>query len=132
VAKASELRQLDDEELEGRLSEYRRELMNLRFQLATGQLDNTARLGQVRRDIARVLTVLRAREIEAAEAAGRPAPAPALARAARRPIQSPTVRPQARSEQAEAEEAAGRADKVVSLEEHDERGNEDGNEEGAG
>ena len=52
-----------------RLSEARRELFNLRFQLATGQLDNSARLGAVRRDIARLATFMREREIAAAEAA---------------------------------------------------------------
>jgi large subunit ribosomal protein L29 len=64
---AAELRELDDDELEVRLMEYRRELLNLRFQLATGQLDNIGRLGQVRRDIARVLTLLRDHEIALAE-----------------------------------------------------------------
>ena len=64
---ASELRELDDEELENRLSEYRREMLNLRFQLATGQLDNVVRLSVVRKDVARVLTVLRDREIALAE-----------------------------------------------------------------
>jgi len=64
---ASELAQLDDEELASRLSEYRRELLNLRFQLATSQLDNTARLSEVRRDVARALTLLREREIALAE-----------------------------------------------------------------
>jgi large subunit ribosomal protein L29 len=64
---ATELRELDDEELENRLAEYRRELLNLRFQLATGQLDNITRLSQVRKDVARVLTVLRDREIALAE-----------------------------------------------------------------
>ncbi|MFC0081645.1 50S ribosomal protein L29 [Aciditerrimonas ferrireducens] len=68
MVRADELRTLDDEELEGRLAELRRELLNLRFQLATGQLDNVARIGQVRRDVARVLTVLRERDIEVAEA----------------------------------------------------------------
>jgi large subunit ribosomal protein L29 len=68
---ALELRELDDEELENRLSEYRREMLNLRFQLATGQLDNVTRLSVVRKDVARVLTVLRDREIALAE--GRPA-----------------------------------------------------------
>jgi large subunit ribosomal protein L29 len=88
VVTAAELRELDDEELDGRLSEYRRELLNLRFQLATGQLDNAARLGQVRKDVARVLTVLRDREIALAE--GRPvapeplAPSPARRARARR------------------------------------------------
>ncbi len=68
MPRAEELRQLDDDELESRLAEYRRELLNLRFQLATGQLDNVARLPQVRRDVARVLTVLRERDIDVAEA----------------------------------------------------------------
>jgi large subunit ribosomal protein L29 len=64
---ASELRELDDEELESRLTEYRREMLNLRFQLATGQLDNIVRLSVVRKDVARVLTILRDREIALAE-----------------------------------------------------------------
>jgi large subunit ribosomal protein L29 len=64
---ASELRELDDEELENRLTEYRREMLNLRFQLATGQLDNIVRLSVVRKDVARVLTILRDREIALAE-----------------------------------------------------------------
>ena len=64
---ATELRELDDEELETRLAEYRREMLNLRFQLATGQLDNIARLSVVRKDVARVLTILRDREIALAE-----------------------------------------------------------------
>jgi large subunit ribosomal protein L29 len=64
---AQELRQLNDTELEHRLGEAKEELFNLRFQNATGQLDNTARLGQVRKDIARIETLLRAREIAAAE-----------------------------------------------------------------
>ena len=61
-----------------RLSESRRELLNLRFQLATGQLDNPSRMGQVRRDVARILTILREREI--AEAEGTPVPTAALRR----------------------------------------------------
>ena len=68
-SKAAEWRNMDIEELENRLDETRRELFNLRFQLVTGQLDNTARIGHVRKDIARIETVLREREIEAAEAA---------------------------------------------------------------
>ena len=62
-----ELRELNEIELEHRLSEAKEELFNLRFQNATGQLDNTARLGQVRKDIARIETLLRGREIAAAE-----------------------------------------------------------------
>jgi large subunit ribosomal protein L29 len=58
---AAELRELDDDELENRLINARQELFNLRFQAATGRLDNSARTGDVRRDIARMLTVMRAR-----------------------------------------------------------------------
>jgi large subunit ribosomal protein L29 len=69
MVKAGELTELDLEELESRLAEAKVELFNLRFQHVTGQLDNYARLGQLRRDVARMKTVLRAREIEAAESA---------------------------------------------------------------
>ena len=68
MARAKALADLGDTDLIERLSEAKEELFNLRFQFATGQLDNPARLTQVRRDIARVLTELRAREIAAAEA----------------------------------------------------------------
>jgi large subunit ribosomal protein L29 len=68
VSKALELRELDVDELEGQLSEARQELFNLRFQHVTGQLDNYARLNQVKKDVARLLTVLREKEIAAAEA----------------------------------------------------------------
>jgi large subunit ribosomal protein L29 len=54
--------------LVSRLAEAKQELFNLRFQHATGQLDNHTRLGQVRRDVARIQTLLREREIAAAEA----------------------------------------------------------------
>ena len=64
---ATELRELEDEELETRLAEYRRETLNLRFQLATGQLDNYSRLNETRRNVARVLSILRDREIALAE-----------------------------------------------------------------
>jgi len=67
--KPAELRQMDDDELERRLTEAREELFNLRFQHVTGQLDNHARLNQVRKDIARISTLLREQEIAAAEAA---------------------------------------------------------------
>jgi large subunit ribosomal protein L29 len=68
VTKPAELRELNDEELETRLAEANQELFNLRFQHVTGQLDNYARLGQVRRERARITTLLREREITAAEA----------------------------------------------------------------
>ena len=68
---AAELRALDPEALEEKLRDAKEELFNLRFQNATGQLDNTARLKTVRREIARIYTVIRERElgiIEAVEA----------------------------------------------------------------
>jgi large subunit ribosomal protein L29 len=69
MTKPKELRELNDDELEYKLTESREELFNLRFQLATGKQDNSSRLGEVRREIARVATLLREREIAAAEAA---------------------------------------------------------------
>ena len=68
MTRVAEFASLGDEELIHRLADARKELFNLRFQFATGQLDSSARLGQVRRDIARMLTVLREREIAAHEA----------------------------------------------------------------
>ena len=67
--RASEVRELSDAELVKKLDEGRAELFNLRFQMATSQLDNTARVKLVKRDIARVQTEIRAREIAAASAA---------------------------------------------------------------
>ncbi len=61
---AAELRGLPDEELLAQIDAAKEELFNLRFQLATGQLDNPARLKQVRHQVARISTVLREREIE--------------------------------------------------------------------
>ena len=66
MAKASELRNLGDTELVERLADAKEELFNLRFQNVTGQLDNPSRLGAVRKDIARLNTILRSREIELA------------------------------------------------------------------
>jgi large subunit ribosomal protein L29 len=62
--KTVELRELPDDELYVRIESAKEELFNLRFQLATGQLDNTARLKELRHDVARLATVLREREIE--------------------------------------------------------------------
>ncbi|GMA64077.1 50S ribosomal protein L29 [Alicyclobacillus fastidiosus] len=61
--KATELRGLSSEELASRVEQLKDELFNLRFQLATGQLENPMRIRQVRKDIARVKTVLRQREL---------------------------------------------------------------------
>ena len=60
---AAELRELDGEELVQRLRESKGELFNLRFQMATGQLENNRRLRTVRRDIARIYTIMREREL---------------------------------------------------------------------
>ncbi|MCL5292848.1 MAG: 50S ribosomal protein L29 [Actinobacteria bacterium] len=66
---ADELRDLNDEELLERLKSAKAELFNLRFQMATGQLDNPMSIKEVRRTIARVQTVIREREIAAEKAA---------------------------------------------------------------
>lgn len=123
MTRALELQQMVPEELESRLEESRRELFNLRFQLATGQLDNSARLRQVRREVARILTILRQREIEEAEA---------LAAAGRFEV-GPLFEPSARSrredrsaKQAERAEAEGADTRDV----HDAEDAED-EEEGA-
>jgi len=68
MAKTEVLRDLGDRELLERLASAKEELFNLRFQHVTGQLDNTARLGVVRKQVARINTELREREIAAAEA----------------------------------------------------------------
>lgn len=70
MTRVREFRDLDDAELVTRFAEAKEELFNLRFQHATGQLDNTARLKELRTDIARIATVIREREIAAAETLG--------------------------------------------------------------
>jgi large subunit ribosomal protein L29 len=64
-SKAAELRDQTDEQLLERAESAKEELFNLRFQLATGQLDNPSRIRKVRHEIARIATVMREREIEA-------------------------------------------------------------------
>ena len=63
MTRASELRELTDEELEHRLAERRQELFNLRFQASTGALENSARLKLARREIQRILTIKHEREL---------------------------------------------------------------------
>jgi large subunit ribosomal protein L29 len=63
MAKASQLRELSEDELQERLNETKEELFNLRFQNATGQLDNYKRIGDLRKDVARIRTLLREREL---------------------------------------------------------------------
>jgi large subunit ribosomal protein L29 len=65
---AKEIRELSTLELEGKLSELKEELFNLRFQLATGQLENPMRIREVKRTYARVKTILTERELKAIEA----------------------------------------------------------------
>lgn len=62
--KTEELRQLSEEELNAKARDAKEELFNLRFQSATGQLDNTSRIKEVKKDIARIFTILRERELE--------------------------------------------------------------------
>lgn len=68
MARDAAISDISDAELVRMHDDAKRELFNLRFQLATGQLDNTARIGQVRKDVARAKTEMRSREIAAAEA----------------------------------------------------------------
>ncbi|MFA5566796.1 MAG: 50S ribosomal protein L29 [Acidimicrobiia bacterium] len=71
MAKQNKVAQLSDTELDEALSNAKAELFNLRFQHATGTLENYSRLREVRREVARVNTELRVREIAAAEAIAR-------------------------------------------------------------
>lgn len=69
--KADVLRDLTDKELEEKLDNFKEELFNLRFQLATAQLENPLRIRTVRKTLARIKTILRERELEAERASGR-------------------------------------------------------------
>ena len=62
--KAEEIRELTDDELGRKLADLKEELFNLRFQMATGQLDNPMRMKAVKKDIARVKTIMRERELQ--------------------------------------------------------------------
>ncbi|MBD5559392.1 MAG: 50S ribosomal protein L29 [Clostridia bacterium] len=67
--KTQEIRELTHEELVQRMQELKKEFFNLRFQLATGQLNNPARIKLVKKDIARVKTVMRENELRSQKAA---------------------------------------------------------------
>lgn len=71
MSKASEIREVSDKELLSRLEESKQELFNLKFQLVTSQSDKSAQLRAVKREVARLNTLVREREIAAAEAAKR-------------------------------------------------------------
>ncbi|MEX0873561.1 MAG: 50S ribosomal protein L29 [Actinomycetota bacterium] len=75
--KPAEVRDLETDDLHARIAELKEELFNLRFQLATGQLDNHRRMQQVKRDIARIRTVLRERDYAVAASVAGEAAAPA-------------------------------------------------------
>ena len=66
--KAAEIRDLSADDLQAKLKEARAELFKLRLQMATSQLDNSARVGQVKKDIARIQTEMRDRELKAVQA----------------------------------------------------------------
>jgi large subunit ribosomal protein L29 len=105
MTKAAELREMESDELHGRVAELKEEQFNLRFQLATGQLDNHARIGHVRREIARIRTILRERDFDYVEAARRaPAAAPAEAKPKAQP-ETPEPEAAAPEPPAPAEEA---------------------------
>ncbi|HLR35648.1 MAG TPA: 50S ribosomal protein L29 [Tissierellales bacterium] len=61
--KVNEIRQMTDQELDSKMLEFKNELFNLRFQMATGQLENPMRIKAVRKDIARIKTIMREREL---------------------------------------------------------------------
>ena len=69
MTKPEELRDLSDEELDTKFAEAKEELFNLRFQLVTGQLDNPMAIKTMRKEIARILTVIRERELAVLEGA---------------------------------------------------------------
>jgi large subunit ribosomal protein L29 len=112
---AHDLSMLDGDELSSRLGESRRELFNLRFQLATGQLDNPSRIKQVKREVARMLTVLRGREILEAEGAY-VAPSAAEHEAARAKLAAEDAD---REEKAQARQAAAEAEAGPDEQDHD-------------
>mgnify|MGYP003083007009 FL=1 len=67
--KIKEIRQMNDSDLQPKLKDLKVELFNLRFQLATGQLENPMRIGGIKKDIARVKTIIRERELNAGKEA---------------------------------------------------------------
>ena len=69
MSKPEELRDLSDDELDTKLAEAKEELFNLRFQLVTGQLDNPMAIKTMRKEVARILTVIRERELAELEGA---------------------------------------------------------------
>jgi large subunit ribosomal protein L29 len=139
MATSTEIAEYDIEELERQLNETRRELFNLRFQLATGQLDNPTRLGEVKKDIARMLTELRNREIAEAEGLAFEQ-MPAHVAAARRRSEdealgrerSTPAERRAAARAAEEETESGDADEVDEVDEVGDLADADADEDGNG
>jgi large subunit ribosomal protein L29 len=139
MATSTEIAEYDIEELERQLNETRRELFNLRFQLATGQLDNPTRLGEVKKDIARMLTELRNREIAEAEGLAFDQ-MPAHVAAARRRSEdealgrerSTPAERRAAARAAEEETESGDADEVDEVDEVGDLADADADEDGNG
>jgi large subunit ribosomal protein L29 len=114
MTSATDLRVLDVDELEARLAGTQQELFNLRFQRVTGQLDNTARIRQLRREVARMKTILREREIADAEESASARVAPPLPGRVVRP--TPAGPPPAVETPAGAEPEAAEAEPEVDAE----------------
>jgi large subunit ribosomal protein L29 len=68
--RSQQIWQMTPQEIQGKLEDAYAEFFNLRFQFATGQMQNSARLGQMRRDIARLQTILRAKQLQARQEQG--------------------------------------------------------------
>jgi large subunit ribosomal protein L29 len=96
--KATEIRELETEDLHTRIAELKEELFNLRFQLATGQLDNHRRMRDVRRDVARIRTILRERDFAVAERSVAATPAAAA------PVAPPAAEPAPADAEPESQE----------------------------
>jgi large subunit ribosomal protein L29 len=127
MATSTEIAEFDTEELERQVVETKRELFNLRFQLATGQLDNFTRIGQVKKDVARMLTELRNREIAEAEGLAYEQMPGHVAAARRRSEDEAlgrdrTTPAERRAAAREADEAADAEDEVPELERADDDG----------
>jgi large subunit ribosomal protein L29 len=125
---AAQIIEYDTEELERQLSETRRELFNLRFQLATGQLDNFSRINHVRKDVARMMTELRTREIAEAEGMAME-DLPAHQAAARRRTEDEALG-RSRSTASERRAAAKAAEEALASEDEDELADEVADDDG--
>ena len=97
-----ELRQMSAEELTGKVREMKEELFNLRFQSATGQLESHGRLRAVKRDIARIYTIIRERELGIRAIPAVSAPAPVKAKKAEKPAEAEAAAPKPKTKTKES------------------------------